>query len=614
MAAPNKKRKIFDGRYEILTIVGRGSDSVVYHAKHVSPPNQEVALKVLLSPKDQKDKLELADRLRKEALTLVSCRHRYVVRLDDFHSIGELCYLSMEFARESDLRKYSNKLGGRIPVETGARFFQQCLEAFDYIHTTGILHRDVKPDNILVVNDGEIRLGDFGLSLLPGDEPLLEDLRNGVGTFAYLPPEMLEGIRYDHRSDLYALAVCFYEMISGRHPFEKAPLALQMEARRDGSIPSLRSLEPDVSEILDAVIMKMLRFDASDRFGSALDALRVLTDETVATSFLESERGMEAPSTAADTVQLDINDYSSFLQKNVDEPVEQLEEQQIAVGDTESIAEPPPINPNPSTHSRPERIPPPTEKIDLERIKEIIAKDQQRAAEASARRAGREKSDARPRKNTPGEIARNSQYLPASLAAKKAQAAAEQNDTVMGKALALFHSLPHPFKPLVAGFGAAIVVVMCGVVIRSMSGGESKPERNASNEAPTARTTEDAGEQSRQTASAEGETGQVFAQLKSGTYAGEIEGLIPGKKLPFTLLAFPDKERVAVLVGIEGWLPAMVPTHQSDGSPVAKFRVGSGGYVLNFTGDLVSKGAAGSFSNSLTGDSGTWKVSKVVQN
>lgn len=603
MAAPSKKRKIFDGRYEILSIVGRGSDSVVYHAKHVSPPQQEVALKVLLSPKDQKDKLELADRLRKEALTLVSCRHRYVVRLDDFHSIGELCYLSMEFARESDLRKYSQKLGGKIPLETASRFFQQCLEAFDYIHTTGILHRDVKPDNILVVSDAEIRLGDFGLSLLPGDEPLLEELRNGVGTFAYLPPEMLEGIRYDHRSDLYALAVCFYEMISGRHPFEKAPLAMQMEARQDGNIPSLRSIQPDVPEVLDAVLMKMLRFDASNRFGSALDALRVLTDETVASSFLESERGLEAPNTSADTVQMDIGEYSSYVQ-NVDEPLSE----QIAVGDDlGGVSEPPPVQSQ--THSRAERIPPPTEKIDLERIKEIIAKDQQRAADATARRAGREKNE-RPRKNTPSEVAKNAQYLPASVAAKKAQQLSKGAEGFMHTALAFFNGLPNPLKPLVAGFGAALVVVCCGAVIRFvMPSGE--PVESAKNQ-PT--TVVDNASNAASATTAEAGSGQVFAALKAGMYAGEIEGLIPGRKLPFTILSFPTKEKVAVIVGLEGWQPVMVATHQSNGSPVDKLRVASGGYVLNLAGDLSSKGATGSFLNSLTGDSGEWKVSKVGQN
>ena len=98
MALPsNTKRKIFDGRYEVLSIVGRGIDSVVYHARHVSGSNQEVALKVLLN---HKNPTLLSERLRKEALTLVSCRHKYVVRLDDFHSVDNLCYLSMEYASD----------------------------------------------------------------------------------------------------------------------------------------------------------------------------------------------------------------------------------------------------------------------------------------------------------------------------------------------------------------------------------------------------------------------------------------------------------------------------------------------------------------------------------
>src|SRR5258708_4266186 len=108
MAQADKRRaKIFDGRYEILSIVGRGSCSVVYHARHILSPFGEVALKVLLARNEPRGSKEsTGDRLRKEALAMVSSRHRYVVRLDDFHSIDGLSYLSMEYAPYGDLVKF----------------------------------------------------------------------------------------------------------------------------------------------------------------------------------------------------------------------------------------------------------------------------------------------------------------------------------------------------------------------------------------------------------------------------------------------------------------------------------------------------------------------------
>ena len=111
MAVASKKKKIFDKRYEILSIVGRGARSVVYHARYIDGDREEVALKLLL---DKREGVTPSDLLRKEALAMVSSRHKYVIRLDDFHSLGDLCYLTMELARLGDLRQYLKKKGGKL--------------------------------------------------------------------------------------------------------------------------------------------------------------------------------------------------------------------------------------------------------------------------------------------------------------------------------------------------------------------------------------------------------------------------------------------------------------------------------------------------------------------
>lgn len=274
MAVANKKKKIFDGRYEVLSIVGRGACSVVYHARHASSASGEVALKVLLNEKMQGSH---GERLRKEALAMVSSRHRYVVRLDDFHSVGDLCYLSMEFAPEGDLRKFAAKNQGKLTIAQAELFLNQSAEALEFVHKVGIVHRDIKPDNILVVNDQETRLADFGVAVLPGEKSSLADLRNGIGTMSYMAPEVLEGTGYDKLSDIYALGVTFYELLSGTHPFEKVPLMKQLEAREDKNVKPLSAIVPNIPGYLSNVIMQAMSYSPSMRFASLkelLDALR----------------------------------------------------------------------------------------------------------------------------------------------------------------------------------------------------------------------------------------------------------------------------------------------------------------------------------------------------
>lgn len=273
MALAGKKRKIFDGRYEILSIVGRGACSVVYHARHAVAPGSEVALKVLLNEKDQKASSE---KLRKEALAMVSSRHKYVVRLDDFHSVGELCYLSMEFAPESDLRKYSAKSGGKLSPVQAELFLLQVSEALAFIHRAGIVHRDIKPDNILVVNPKEIRLADFGVAVLPGEKSSLAELQKGVGTMDYMGPEVLEGKNYDSQSDIYALGVTFYELLSGKHPFSAAPLVEQLAIRKEGKFPHLREAAPEVPAYLANVVMQAMSYEPSARFPTTKELAQAL--------------------------------------------------------------------------------------------------------------------------------------------------------------------------------------------------------------------------------------------------------------------------------------------------------------------------------------------------
>jgi serine/threonine protein kinase len=644
MALPNsKKRKIFDGRYEVIEIVGRGSDSVVYHAKHIGSSTQEVALKVLVN---HKGKNSLTGRLRKEALTLVSCRHKYVVRLDDFHSVDDLCYLSMEYAAKGDLRKYVEAAGGRISPEKASLFLHQVLEALDFVHMTGVVHRDMKPENILVASDKEIRLADFGLALLPGDDVSLDDLKSGVGSFGYLPPESLEGIRYDTRSDLYALGLCFYELLSGTHPFESLHLAEQLERRRDGAISALHEIDPSVPRHLSAVISTLMKFEPASRFQTALDAIKALGNPDFDKEVIEQKMVANAAPLVVETPtqkRLEPTSPSAGVAANADTPIavsshtnsfylDNDTESDFDLFDEEPVDSPPfsyhsassespephevenkvfgppsDAEPQAAAHQG-ERIPQPTERIDLERIKEIIDKDAQKKAEIAARKqhADQERAvsqsvnDVRESRKKQGE--RPEKY---SLEEKRASRSDQHNTFV-----ARFRSIPPTFRPAVVGLAAALLTIASVALFQLLpfGGGSSSPADDTYSTQQT-----DPSDSSRDASQEEAKAADafVFPHIPEGTYVGQIDDLIPGVRAPITLISKPQNRQLVVIVGIAGWSPALVSTNPEPNAPSSTLAIRSNGMILYVTGELSSDTISGTFNNAVTGESGIWRVSKL---
>lgn len=614
MTLPNQgKRKIFDGRYEIISIVGRGADSVVYHARHVTGTSQEVAIKVLTN---RGGTSSLTDQLRKEALTLVSCRHKYVVRLDDFHSIKDLCYLSMEYAPLGDLLKYTSTTNKRLSNDQAALFLRQALEALDFIHATGVIHRDLKPENILVINDKEIRIADFGLALLPGDEVALDDLRKGVGSFDYLAPEVLDGVRYDTLSDLYSLGVCFYEAVSGVHPFRNAPLSEQRNARLDDRITPLNIVAPSLPPHIAAVIASLIRFNAEERIQSASDAVKALSNPefrgisafaaptAISKTASSPERSQEALPVTTTTDSAEAVRVATQVAP-VPASIEGSTARAVALAEPSAavqVAARTPANSD-TVMERPTQ---PTEKIDLERVKAIIAKDTQRRSVGttplSQPEDTRTSSSASPKVSSTSELSqtRNSSKL-----------SSQPRGALLTALWDRFSLLPTLTRSVLVAGLSALITIGSLLAIHTLSGGSPSSDSTKNSIALStvdtdSSATENAGMEASEPLDPSATTGM---KLTSGVYSGVVRGLLPGADIPIALISRPGDAGLVLALGIEGWAPTAgsIPSGER-AEDTATFR--SNGLVLSFERELSSNEITGTVTDMVTGDTGVWIVTK----
>ncbi len=559
MALPKSaKRKIFDQRYEILSIVGRGAESVVYHAKHISGTGQDVALKVLIQKNDSNgptsgNSKALPERLRKEALTLVSCRTKHVVRLDDFHSVDDICYLSMEYAPNGDLLQYAKKLGGTVPAEQITLFLRQCLEALEFIHATGVIHRDVKPENILVLSESEIRMADFGLALLPGDELSIDELKQGVGTFAYLPPETIHGTGYDTQSDLYALGLSFLEIAAGKNPFQELPVVEQLNARKDLQLIDNAITNTSLPLHVQAVIRKLIAFDTTERFSSALEAKKAL-----------------------DSASFEYN-YPQGSMNNKSEIASKREKENVAIPNPATSNEA--LAANSDTPEKP--VSEPTARIDLDRIKSIIESNtpQKRAPHATDSTHHKSQSESRRISPTSSDSVASKEKHSTLSRGKKAQSLRPMGVST--------------FITIAGGFALLTVIILLGSnFIRAMFHDNAIEAPTKITEAPPA-------------AIASKPVLHRLHTLPQGVHSGIIEGVFPKENTPLAFLSNPKLGTLTLIVGAPGWVPTEIKTQKDSGNEYI-FR--TNGLILKFNQEMSSATITGTVTDVVTGKSGSWVI------
>jgi serine/threonine-protein kinase len=259
------------GRYRILGEVGRGGMGVVYRAVQPSL-NREVALKVL--PASLAHDPELVARFRQEARLAANLKNPNIVVI---HETGEDAgnhYIAMEFLRGRTLEEIL-RARKRLSVEETVSIARQILSALAYAHAQGVVHRDVKPANIVVDDNGHVTITDFGIARA-ADRTRMTIAGTRMGTAGYMSPEQSRGMAADARSDLYSVGVLLYEMLTGRAPFVGEDQYAVMHQHVYERPYSPRSLNPDVPGWLETVVLRALEKDPGARFQSAGDMDAVL--------------------------------------------------------------------------------------------------------------------------------------------------------------------------------------------------------------------------------------------------------------------------------------------------------------------------------------------------
>ncbi|MBK5257647.1 MAG: protein kinase, partial [Vicinamibacteria bacterium] len=260
-------RKALGQQYEIARLLGRGGMGAVYLATEAAL-EREVAIKVL--PPDRGATQDSRDRFRREARTAAKLSHPNIVPLYTFGDVDGTLYFVMGYVKGESLAARL-KREGRLPVEEARRILIEMAEALDYAHKLGIIHRDIKPDNVLIEEGtGRAMLMDFGVAKALGAGQTMTEVGSILGTPLYMSPEQAQGkADIDHRSDIYSLGVMGYAMLAGRLPFEGPTPGDVLVQHITREAPSLRSVAPDVPAEIGSAVTRSLAKDPSRRWPDA---------------------------------------------------------------------------------------------------------------------------------------------------------------------------------------------------------------------------------------------------------------------------------------------------------------------------------------------------------
>lgn len=259
--------RLLDSRYEILDVIGTGGMAVVYRALD-HRLNRLVAVKIL------KDELsrnqEFRRRFHAESQAVAMLSHPNIVSVYDVSRSGDADYIVMELIEGITLKQYLEKKLNLNWRET-LHFSIQIAKALEHAHSRGIVHRDIKPHNIMILKDGSIKVADFGIARVGSAQNTLT--REALGSVHYISPEQAKGARVDNRSDLYSLGVVMYEMLTGRTPYDgETPVSVAIQ-HINGNARRPSELMSGIPLGLEQIVMRAMSANADERYGSATEML-----------------------------------------------------------------------------------------------------------------------------------------------------------------------------------------------------------------------------------------------------------------------------------------------------------------------------------------------------
>ena len=259
--------KIFAGRYKIIQQIGRGGMADVYLARDLILDGEEVAVKVLRT-NYQTDPIAVV-RFQREAKAMADLDHPNIVRITDIGEEDGQQYLAMESVAGLDLKRYI-KENAPLSNEEAVRLMGQILLAMRLAHTQGIIHRDLKPQNVLLTADGNAKVSDFGIAVAFAETSLTQT-NSMLGSVHYLSPEQARGSKATIQSDIYAMGIIFYEMLTGHIPYDgdsAVTIALQHFQK---PLPSIREENKNVPQALENIVIKATAKKLSDRYKSVAE-------------------------------------------------------------------------------------------------------------------------------------------------------------------------------------------------------------------------------------------------------------------------------------------------------------------------------------------------------
>ncbi|WP_294187089.1 Stk1 family PASTA domain-containing Ser/Thr kinase [uncultured Clostridium sp.] len=262
---------ILGGRYELLEKIGEGGMSEVYKAR-CNKLNRFVAVKIL--KKQFADNEDISQKFKREATAIANLSDTNIVNVLDVGTQDNMDYIVMEYVSGKTLKELIN-YNGKLSYNTAIKIALQIAKALDCAHRNNIIHRDIKPQNILVTEDGEVKVSDFGIAKST-DSQTITNTTSIIGSAHYLSPEQAKGTYIDFRSDLYSFGIVLYEMVTGRLPFEgDSPVTVALKHLQEEPVPP-KNINPAIPDSLNKLILKAIQKEPIKRYQNAKEIIQDL--------------------------------------------------------------------------------------------------------------------------------------------------------------------------------------------------------------------------------------------------------------------------------------------------------------------------------------------------